>query len=250
MKYTILVLVGLAILAFVLPLVIKRLMGAKNDSSNPGQNTSNQHRQLAVEAVSLTEAQKSSLAYGAILSNHRGEDILGFQRIDSLKEHFEGLSQQWGIASPDGAKQTLESLLALRKSSELDQTLAANDDKVQEIKGQIRSELKLTAATIEQTKSTYAWDTCRAASLAKWCYWCGYLTSDEALTYVARAAKIARERGSNWTDYTVSFLLGRTIQGFDINDVIVGASQLHSGKGPLLVKVKDIDVYSRVPFKG
>ena len=43
----------------------------------------------------------------------------------------------------------------------------------------------------------------------------------------------------------VSFLLGRTIQGFDLEDIDIEAKQLLKSKNPIFGKVKDIDVYQK-----
>lgn len=67
--------------------------------------------------------------------------------------------------------------------------------------------------------------------------------------YLQKAAETARTYGKDWTDYTVSFLLGRTIQGFDLDDVIIESKQILHGQGPALRKVQDADVYKRYSFK-
>jgi hypothetical protein len=63
-----------------------------------------------------------------------------------------------------------------------------------------------------------------------------------------KASEIAATKGQNWTDYTVSFLLGRTIQGFDLDDMIVESKQILTSKGPSLRKIEDIDIYAKYPF--
>ena len=60
------------------------------------------------------------------------------------------------------------------------------------------------------------------------------------------AVREAGKCGKNWTDYTVSFLLGRAIHGFGTEDVIWECKQLLKGKP---TKIKDIDVYKRYSFR-
>ena len=108
--------------------------------------------------------------------------------------------------------------------------------------------LGIEVAEVEAVKSAYAWDLCRAASLAKWCYWCKYLTEAEMWEVLNQVSAIAKEQGKNWHEYTISFLLGRTIQGFDLEDLIILTSQLFHSKSPSLRKIEDIDVYQKYPF--
>ena len=62
------------------------------------------------------------------------------------------------------------------------------------------------------------------------------------------AEKIAAEYGASWTDYTVSFLLGRTIQGYDSEELIIETTQLLHSKNPSLRKTQNIDIYQRYYF--
>ena len=89
------------------------------------------------------------------------------------------------------------------------------------IQKQIAKGLGIEVAEVEAVKSAYAWDLCRAASLAKWCYWCKYLTEAEMWEVLNQVSAIAKEQGKNWQEYTISFLLGRTIQGFDLEEFII-----------------------------
>ena len=118
------------------------------------------------------------------------------------------------------------------------------------IQRKIAKGLGINVEDVKQTQSVFAWDICRAVSLAKWCYWCGYIAESEMWAILEHAAKIANDYGKDWTDYTVSFLLGRTIQGFDLDDLIVESKQILQSTNPTLRKVADIDAYKRYNFKG
>jgi len=64
-----------------------------------------------------------------------------------------------------------------------------------------------------------------------------------------QAAKQATQHGKSWTDYTVSFLLGRAINGFDLDDIIIEAKQILHSQNPALRKIQDVDVYQRYQFQ-
>ncbi|WP_257667440.1 DUF1266 domain-containing protein [Parapedobacter tibetensis] len=197
----------------------------------------------------LTDEQKRALVFGAILSYTRGEKILDTIPDRRLDEYAYGLSRQWEVTNTEEAKQTIANLLNLKRSMEFEVVLRLSSPELSQIQERIAKGLKLDLSTVAQTKSAYAWDTCRAVSLAKWCYWVGHITEQEAWDYINQAADKGSELGENWTDYTVSFLLGRTIQGFDLDDVIIEAEQLVNGKGPSMRKIDGTDAYLRFPFK-
>lgn len=198
--------------------------------------------------ATLTEAQKRVLAFGAILSYFRGEKLLDIKPNKNLDQYAYGLREQWEISNPEEAKETLDNLLQLKRSSEFESFLLQPSAELSQIQKDIVKGLGIERAAAEQVKSAYAWDVCRAVSLAKWCYWCGYLNEEETWSTMERAAETAKQHGNSWTDYTVSFLLGRTIQGFDLEDIIVESKQILTGQGPSLRKIEDIDVYSRYAF--
>ena len=76
-----------------------------------------------------------------------------------------------------------------------------------------------------------------------------YLTETETWEFLRRTAELASEKGENWTQYTISFLLGRTIQGFELDDIDIECRTLIRGKGGSLEKVEDLDIYTRYSFK-
>ena len=159
-----------------------------------------------------------------------------------------GLRQQWEITDTASAKETIGDLLAQKRSLQFRHLLTETSPELSKIQKQIAKGLGIEVAEVEAVKSAYAWDLCRAASLAKWCYWCKYLTEAEMWEVLNQVSAIAKEQGKNWREYTISFLLGRTIQGFDLEDLIILTSQLFHSKSPSLRKIEDIDVYQKYPF--
>ena len=190
----------------------------------------------------LTEEQKRLLTFGAILTYYRGEHLLNLMPTEILERYKQGLRQQWEITDSISAKETINDLLAQKRSLQFRPLLTQTSPELSKIQKQIAKGLGIEVQQVETVKSAYAWDLCRAASLAKWCYWCKYLTEAEMWEVLNQVAAIAKEQGKNWQEYTISFLLGRTIQGFNLDELIIFTSQLFHSKSPSLRKIEDIDV--------
>ena len=196
----------------------------------------------------LTEEQIRLLTFGAILTYYRGENLLNLIPSEILETYQKGLRRQWEITDTASAKETISDLLAEKRSLQFRHLLTQTSPELSKIQKQIAKGLEIELAQVEAVKSAYAWDLCRAASLAKWCYWCQYITETEMWDILQKVSEIAKEQGKNWQEYTISFLLGRTIQGFDLENLIILTSQLFHSKSPSLRKIEGIDVYQRYSF--
>ena len=196
----------------------------------------------------LTEEQIRLLTFGAILTYYRGENRLNLIPTEILETYQKGLRRQWEITDTASAKETINDLLAEKRSLQFRHLLTQTSPELSKIQKQIAKGLEIELAQVEAVKSAYAWDLCRAASLAKWCYWCQYITETEMWDILQKVSEIAKEQGKNWQEYTISFLLGRTIQGFDLENLIILTSQLFHSKSPSLRKIEGIDVYQRYSF--
>ena len=196
----------------------------------------------------LTEEQIRLLTFGAILTYYRGENLLNLIPTEILETYQKGLRRQWEITDTASAKETISDLLAEKRSLQFRHLLTQTSPELSKIQKQIAKGLEIELAQVEAVKSAYAWDLCRAASLAKWCYWCQYITETEMWNILQKVSEIAKEQGKNWQEYTISFLLGRTIQGFDLENLIILTSQLFHSKSPSLRKIEGIDVYQRYSF--
>ena len=196
----------------------------------------------------LTEEQIRLLTFGAILTYYRGENLLNLIPTEILETYQKGLRRQWEITDTASAKETISDLLAQKRSLQFRHLLTQTSPELSKIQKQIAKGLEIELAQVEAVKSAYAWDLCRAASLAKWCYWCQYITETEMWNILQKVSEIAKEQGKNWQEYTISFLLGRTIQGFDLENLIILTSQLFHSKSPSLRKIEGIDVYQRYSF--
>ena len=196
----------------------------------------------------LTEEQIRLLTFGAILTYYRGENLLNLIPTEILETYQKGLRRQWEITDTASAKETISDLLAQKRSLQFRHLLTQTSPELSKIQKQIAKGLEIELAQVEAVKSAYAWDLCRAASLAKWCYWCQYITETEMWDILQKVPDTAKEQGKNWQEYTISFLLGRTIQGFDLENLIILTSQLFHSKSPSLRKIEGIDVYQRYSF--
>ncbi|TDG36414.1 DUF1266 domain-containing protein [Pedobacter changchengzhani] len=244
MSTNIYLIIGAIAIVFIAYMIFLKTMMAKRNQKHLDEFNNNN------PTSPLTESQKRLLAFGGILFYFRGEKILGITPTKSLDQIIGGLAQQWEITNPADAKETLHDLLTLKKSNEFEPLLQQSSKEIDEIRKEIASGLGIEKGLVTQVQSAYAWDICRAVSLAKWCYWVGYLTETETWDIMQKASEIANIKGKNWSDYTISFLLGRTIQGFDLEEIIVEAKQIYNSKGPSLRKVEDIDIYAKYQFKG
>lgn len=237
MSTTLYVIIG-AVLLVILQFFVTRTYAKKRLQGQIGH----------ISQTPLTEEQKRLLTYGAILAYYRGESLTSLMPKEVLDRYQFGLRQQWEITDTASAKATIADLLAQKRSLQFRHLLTETSPELSKIQKQIAKGLGIEVAEVEAVKSAYAWDLCRAASLAKWCYWCKYLTEAEMWEVLNQVAAIAKEQGKNWHEYTISFLLGRTIQGFDLEDFIILTSQLFHSKSPSLRKIEDIDVYQKYPF--
>jgi len=237
MSTTLYVIIG-AVLLVILQFFVTRTYAKKRLQGQIGH----------INQTLLTEEQKRLLTYGAILAYYRGESLTSLMPKEVLDRYQFGLRQQWEITDTASAKETIGDLLAQKRSLQFRHLLTETSPELSKIQKQIAKGLGIEVAEVEAVKSAYAWDLCRAASLAKWCYWCKYLTEAEMWEVLNQVSAIAKEQGKNWREYTISFLLGRTIQGFDLEDLIILTSQLFHSKSPSLRKIEDIDVYQKYPF--
>ncbi len=196
----------------------------------------------------LTPEKKRLLAFGALLAYYRSEEIFGIVPKKRIDTYIYGIKNSYGIHDHDSAIDMLNRLLDLTSSSELDTAFDHSLPKVVKLQTRIAKELKVPLKEVQQTTSTYGWDICRVISLAKWCYWAGHISETEMWDYMHKGAEKATGIGKSWKEYTVSFLIGRTMQDFDLDDIIVEASQLYHSKAPPLGKATDIDVFQQCSF--
>ncbi|WP_271406816.1 DUF1266 domain-containing protein [Tenacibaculum soleae] len=212
------------------------------------KNRKNKQLEKFVNIKPLNRNQKQALVFGAILDYHRGEEFIEIQPKSSIDLYVRGLKDSWEISNKENAIETIKNLIALDRSLEFDEYLVDLSSDVIKIQKKIAKGLNLDLQTIQEVKSTFAWDICRVVALTKWCFWCSYLSEQETWDYIFKAVNVAQNKGTNWQNYTISFLLGRTMQGFDLEDVIIESEQLLS-QNTLLGKQEHLTLYSKFPYK-
>lgn len=200
----------------------------------------------------LSTAQQKGLALGSILFAMKGESLQAFFPANTNTFFYSfGLKRQWDITNSAEAKDTIMALLARERTLEYDHLIEDKAINLDLIHKSISRKIEIPVEKIKDTASTYAWDLARAASLSKWCYWCGYITEEETWDFILTASNTATELGSDWQDYTISFLLGRTLQGFDLDDVGSIAKALLHGQvtDKKMDKIEGVDIYQKFDFK-
>ncbi|SNR16266.1 DUF1266 domain-containing protein [Tenacibaculum jejuense] len=202
--------------------------------------------------ITLSESQKRKLVFGAILSYYRGESILDTTLSGDNEEYIEGLVNWWGITNTEEAKSVLGDLLALKKSTSINVLLETPDAELNAIKSEIAEGLDIHFSEVNKVTDTYAWDIVRLIVVSKYSYWSSYITEEEMWDFISYGAERATEIGTDWKQYTISFLLGRCIHGFDLEDVIDECKELYYSKQSMLswvFRVKNLDVYKKFSFK-
>lgn len=202
--------------------------------------------------MSLSNQQKRNLAFGAMLSYYNNEPILDIKLKGKKEDHKSQLETYWGVYDHKSALERLERLLNLENSLEIDLLLKKPTPEINKIKETIANKLEIQFSEVGAVKSSYAWDICRFIVLAKWCYWSGYITSYEMWNFTIEGTEKASNIGDNWKEYTISFLLGRTIQGFEMESIINECKELFYSKRSTkswFLRVKDVDVHKKYNFK-
>lgn len=200
----------------------------------------------------LNNQQKRNLAFGAILFYYNSEPILDIKIKGKKEDHIEQLNTYWGVHDHKSALERIERFLSLENSSEIDVLLEAPSPEINAIIDRIANGLELHFSEVSQVKSTNAWDVCRLIVLAKWCYWVDYISLDEMWDFITEATKKTSKLNKDWKQYTISFLLGRTIHGLELDTIIDETKELFYSKRSTmawLLRVKDIDVYKKYSFK-
>lgn len=92
-------------------------------------------------------------------------------------------------------------------------------DNKEYVKAQKKSIKAIKPKNVKEIYSTYGWDIVRLVALTKWSFWLGYISREEMDNYFSQAVSLVEKNGESWEEYGVSFLLGRTLDGFDIDDI-------------------------------
>ncbi|KOP78739.1 hypothetical protein AMS59_12290 [Lysinibacillus sp. FJAT-14745] len=224
------------IVAIVFLLIVGLITASKRIKNNDKKS------RVEMEMANPVPKEKQHLlAYGANLALYRSES----PRILSMKVDHEtlkeGLSSYWDVSNSEEAIETLEWLLTDGHRTRYDQLLMAlnagqsfTEEEVgksqecyktaQEV---MMKKLSFAKSDFDKVDTIAAWDFDRAVNIARWSYIVGYITEEQAWSYITRAADAGSHAFQSWKDYFISFAFGRAIayEG-DIYDIIWNGKEL------------------------
>lgn len=188
----------------------------------------------------LNDQQCKKIAIGALYASQQGayQNSMTTGIKDTLPEI---LGQWWGIWSTKDAHQELNYLLtkgfryyypyvlqafALQDTKQQDVIFQQNMTS-QEDYNKITSQFQNLQETYDELVScgvvasqedlqhfgVTGWDTGRACSLARACCEMGYLTEEEAWSYIDKANDLAHKEFISWKEFAMSYVIGRSLWG-------------------------------------
>lgn len=193
----------------------------------------------------LPKEKQHLLAYGANLSLYRCDS----PRILPVKEDNESLKEvlasYWDVSNPEEAAETLEWLLTEGHRAKYDQLLIAlkagqsfteeevgkSQECYESAQEAMMKKLSFAKSDFDRLNNIAAWDFDRAVNVARWSYILGYITEEQAWSYIERAADAASHFFQSWKDYFISYAFGRAIayEG-DIYDILWNGKELLNEK--------------------
>ena len=171
---------------------------------------------------SLTEDQQNMLIYGGILGS-RNEDT--FTELDGYYPDVESmLEEYWSVTDTATAKETLdwlvneghridgnEFLTVLKKGEENQYEDMDDVKKLYDDCNKMLTEIGVSEETLKKVNTIGAWDYDRLVNVARWSYSAGYITEEEAWSYIQKAREMAQTEFSSWDEYLASNVYGRSI---------------------------------------
>lgn len=226
--------------------------GSSSSSSSSNSSSASSSSSSSKKSKVLNEKQ-IPLVYGAVLSSRNN---MSFDELKTANEGFkDGLKESWDVIDKKTAIETLDWLAneGHRKDAdevyeiiksgkagnypELKKTLKLYDKATSTMKAQ----LGFKDESFNNVKTVAAWDTDRLVTVARWCYSVGYITEDEAWSYINKAVDMAKSSFNSWEEYYISCVYGRAIAyDGDIDELI--------GTGKALFKDSD-SVWKKCDFK-
>lgn len=154
----------------------------------------------------VPDDKKQLLAFGAIILHQHPTDTF---EIHGYKSDLKAmLENAWNITENDDAIETLDWLKEEGHRAEEAEIDEDTQDDIEEYE-KVLSPLKLNIDEKGSPKDIDAWDIERIASVARYCYAAGFIDQQTCLQYLETAAKMAKERYNNWSEYASSFMTGR-----------------------------------------
>lgn len=180
-----------------------------------------------------TQEQKNyALALGAILSQYNNENI------SSLKSNLNPaglrpmMNEWWGITNRQSALETLDWLKREGHRTEYnnvyDVLVVGNVTSCQDLPdadlslcrdSDIRDihDIAKQVHDLAGDKTLIAWDFARLINVARWCYTMGWLSEEEAWTYIIPASIKIQTTYSSWEEFGRHYIYGRAYWMRDLN---------------------------------
>lgn len=197
----------------------------------------------------LTPEQKRLLTFGLIAAHIRSEPLLSLIKpLQSVEEVQARLAADYGIQNADEAHDYIDFLLSGFRSTGLDDQLMSPTDATRALFTDIASALSIEPQTIEAVQSTYAWDLGEAAHVAKLGLWARYFTRQEVWNYLEQVSESAQRLGHDWYEYTLSYVLGRTMENQPLGEIRQAINQVYHLSHTDLGRIEGLDAYLRYRF--
>jgi hypothetical protein len=205
---------------------------------------------------SMIPSEKSQLwliAAGGILSTQNNEgfnDLVCTIPVSDIKSII--LKDWWGIVDRKSALEVLEWLDKTGHRGDFDQSrkiieLYSQGDKTtyDELREKLmemgfasRDSLPAFDFVFKhhidlKNKSLIAWDFARMINISRWAYTSGYITKEEAWSYMMKAGKTIQKTYSSWLDFADNYLLGRIFWSRSENNPETRSSIMWLDKSPI-----------------
>lgn len=201
------------------------------------------------EADQLSDSQKRLLTFCLLPSYIRREPLL------TLKTGSEGLAavqamlaHDFGIDNRDALLEQIDYLLSGVRSTALDNQLLNPDERITALRTEIAHALQLSPESLANLESAYAWDLGEAAELTKLGAAARYLTTDELWNYLEQISDSAQRLGRDWYEYTLSYLVGRSMELGDFATIKELAYTIFHLPSSAVAKTPGLNAYTQYRF--
>lgn len=236
-----------AVLAVMLAITLVGLSGCAGMVSdmineNAPQRLPKEESVKPEETVEFTTEQTRALAFGAVLSTRNDMTFKGnlFGVSDAYqKEYIGSLEEWWDIRDTESAIEALEWLkteghgfsnedyygfddaynyymgretgLPEDEEEYIAESFAVELPGIEDVRNKLISEFGYTELELDEITTLRAWDYDRLVTVARWCYGVGYITEDEAWSYINFATEQGEKDYTSWRTYLAGVIIGRTI---------------------------------------
>lgn len=187
----------LIIVGIIVAIVILLIVGLITASKKIEKQNKKMRAEME-KANPLPKEKQHLLAYGANLALYRSESPRVLQMKVDHEALKEGLSSYWDISNPEEAVQTLEWLLSEGNRTKYDELLLAlksgqsfteeevgkSQECYESAQEAMIKKLSFTNSDFDRVDTIAAWDFDRAVNIARWSYILGYLTEEQAWSYI------------------------------------------------------------------